>query len=331
MKLMVDFWDVGQGDCSVIHLPSEEQLFIIDVGPPDSMLPRWLDARPELSVHSLVLTHNDADHAGCAMEVLNQHHPRIERFVFVDDRRHGTSPATDELLAFAARLHRQKKIRLVRLEAGEKPLPLYGFDGGSGRQAVIYALYPDAAATVHNLHARAVDQPNDVSGILCLDVNGRTEVIWAGDASMQTVTEVCAERDPLVIVGPHHGAPIKRNQASFAPCFDAPDPKNVFISTATNNKHGHPVKKFIDLHCARSRRVCCTELVHCDNRRVQKKQHVLNNHLSLRMLPPKSASAVTCRGPMQLIWNSVDQEFDFDRFHETHLSLVGNIHRAYCQ
>lgn len=299
---------MGQGDCSVVHLPNE-QLFIVDVGPTNSMLPQWLDARPDLRIHSLILTHNDEDHAGCAMDILQRMHHKIGRFVFVDDRRADTTTATDELLAFGARLHQKGKISMVRLEAREEPQPLYGFDGGADFKAIIYALYPDAAAATANLHARSSSKPNEVSGILCLDVNGRTEVIWAGDAPMQTLSKVATDKSPLIVVGPHHGGPIKRDQKSYAPSFDQPNPENVFISAGTTNKHDHPIKKFIDLHRERSRRVCCSQLVHCDRQRIQAKDHVLNSHISLGMLPPKSSSAVTCRGPIQLTWNQQESRF----------------------
>src|SRR5258708_8392617 len=61
-KLIVDFWDVGQGDCSVIRLP-DGSLIIIDVGPRTTPLIDWLQEKPR-RIHSVVITHNDADHAG---------------------------------------------------------------------------------------------------------------------------------------------------------------------------------------------------------------------------------------------------------------------------
>ena len=61
-KLIVDFWDVGQGDCSVIRLP-DSSLVIIDVGPRTRPLIDWLQEKPR-RIHSIVITHNDADHAG---------------------------------------------------------------------------------------------------------------------------------------------------------------------------------------------------------------------------------------------------------------------------
>jgi len=61
-RLIVDFWDVGQGDCSVITLP-DKSLIVIDVGPRTTPLVDWLNERPR-QIHSVVITHNDDDHAG---------------------------------------------------------------------------------------------------------------------------------------------------------------------------------------------------------------------------------------------------------------------------
>jgi len=330
VKLKVDFWDVGQGDCSVVHLP-DGNLFVIDVGPPNSPLLRWIESHPRLPIHSIVLTHNDADHAGCAFDILNRFKQRISYFVFVDDRAYGTTEATDQLLTFAAGLHKRGEIQMVRLEVLADPLPLWGFDGGTNFQVIIYALYPNIGASIHGLHGRSSSQPNEVSGILCLDVNGKTEVIWTGDASMQTVSQVCRSLKPSVIVGPHHGGPIKRNQASFVPSFNDPQPDNVFVSVGSTNGNSHPVKKFVGLHCAHGRRVCCSQLVHCDRERFLKQEHVLNSHLQLGILPPKESTAVTCRGPMQISWNFKTHTFRFDRFHQRHKGLLSDVARPYCQ
>lgn len=330
MNLRVDFWDVGQGDCSVIHLPDGEGIIIIDTGPPTSMLPRWLADHRALPIHSLILTHLDEDHAGCCSHILERFHPRIRNLLLVDDRERGASQAVDLLLSQAVRFHKKGKIFLSTLEARREPQPLYWFDGGSGAQVILYAVYPNAAATIHNRHGRATAKPNDVSGIICLDVNGKTEVIWAGDAAMQTVSRVCGKRSPLIVVGPHHGGPIKRDQNSFAPSFAQPCPENVFVSVGTKNIHNHPVKKFVQLHRDRERRVCCSELVHCDRRRLEHKDHVLDNHLELGMLPPKEESAVTCRGPMQIRWDARTGAFVFDRFHDVHQMRLTEVAGPYC-
>ena len=43
--VQIDFWNVGQGDASSIILP-DNKLILIDVGPINSTLSRWLNSTP---------------------------------------------------------------------------------------------------------------------------------------------------------------------------------------------------------------------------------------------------------------------------------------------
>ncbi len=324
IKLKVDFWDVGQGDCSVIHLPNGE-LFIIDVGPPRSALVEWLHERPDLSINTIVITHNDEDHVGCLDDLLERYHTRIDRLVMMIDR---DTEKIKELLQIVKSYHTKGKIKLSRLEVDEQPKHLYWNDDGS---ILISAVHPDFGDAIDNL-ARKGPKPNEVSGIICLDIHDERQVIWPGDASMQTLTEVCTDDEPLMLVGPHHGAPIKRDAASYEGCFDKIQPSEVFVSVGTKGGHNHPDKSFVKRHVKRGRRVCCSQLVHCDAARKKQKQHVLNNHLLLGMSPPLDTNAVTCRGPMQLTWDSSYNEFMFDRFHNQHLAKLkdGTVENPLC-
>lgn len=49
--------------------------------------------------------------------------------------------------------------------------------------------------------------PNRTSGILCLEIAGKVEVIWPGDAPLSTLQKHCSDTRPKYLVGPHHGAP----------------------------------------------------------------------------------------------------------------------------
>ena len=147
---------------------------------------------------------------------------------------------------------------------------------------------------------------------------------------MQTIAEVCKNINPVMIVGPHHGAPIKREQASYSPSFDAITPENVFISVGSHNSHSHPNKQFIEEHVSRGRSVSCSQLVHCDRHRYKENLHVMNHHLLLGMMPPNEGNSVTCRGPIQLNWNDVDKCFEFDRFHSDHRATIEDLHHPYC-
>lgn len=74
----IDFWDVGQGDCSVLNF-SDRSLIMIDTGPKASPIVGWLaERRPTML--AIVLTHNDSDHAGSACSIVEEHKERIRAF-----------------------------------------------------------------------------------------------------------------------------------------------------------------------------------------------------------------------------------------------------------
>ncbi len=326
MELMVDFWDVGQGDCSVIRLP-DGKLLIIDTGPPESPLVEWLAARGE-TIYGLVLTHNDEDHAGCFQDLLERFSSRLENVFLLIDR-NPTAESAKRILASALRWEKRYKGNLCNLEISQEGIMrIYGWDGGR-EKLVIYAVHPHFTLTLNNL-LRKNAQPNSVSAVICLDVDGNTEVIWGGDAPMKAIAEKCAGRTPEVIVGPHHGGPTDRKQIAYPNHFDSVQPKNVFISAGTENQHDHPIKKFIDLHYERGRRVVCSQLVHCDRLRVAERKHVMRHHLELEMVPPQNAGAVTCRGPVRIEWDPEMRTFMHHDTHQQHLDKLNEIDKPYC-
>jgi beta-lactamase superfamily II metal-dependent hydrolase len=326
MQLVVDFWDVGQGDCSVLRLP-DGKLLIIDTGPPDSPLVEWLAARSE-PIHGIVLTHNDEDHAGCFQDLLERFPSRFENVFLLLDRNPRDTSAK-QILGSASRWAKRHKGCLHNLETNQGGLlPIYWWDGGREKLA-IYAVHPDFECTLGN-QLRKVAKPNSVSAVLCLDVNRRTEIIWGGDAPMHVIADKCEGKTPEVIVGPHHGGPTDRGHVTYPVQFDRVSPINVFVSAGTGNKHNHPIKKFIDHHHARGRRVVCSQLVHCDKNRVAARRHVMRHHLELEMVPPQNPKAVTCRGPMRIEWDPNLREFMHHGTHQMHLKRLISVHRPYC-
>ena len=326
MELVVDFWDVGQGDCSVIRLP-DKRLLIIDTGPPDSPLVEWLAGRGE-QIYGLVLTHNDEDHAGCLTDLLERFSNRLRKVFLLLDRDPKTI-AAQRILGCASRYAERGDIKLFCLQTQETGIsPIFGCEAGSAK-LVIYGTHPDFGAVVKN-QIKKVPQPNSVSAVICLDIDGVTQIVWAGDAPMNVVADKCEGKKFDVIIGPHHGGPIDRRLADHSRQYDRFSPENVFVSAGTGNGHGHPVKAFIDEHRVRGRRVVCSQMVHCDNRRVEHRRHVMRQHLELGLIPPQNSGAVTCRGPMRLTWNPLRGRFEHDEFHEEHRKRIGEVHRPYC-
>ena len=326
MELVVDLWDVGQGDCSVVRLP-DGQILIIDVGPPDSPLIEWLAGRGE-RIYGVVLTHNDEDHAGCFPDLLERFSTRLGKVFLLVDRNPASLPA-QRILSCAVRYANKKHFTLIQLTLPEgEVLPIYGHDS-STEKLLIYGVHPDFASALGN-ELKSTPKPNAVSGIICLDIDGVTHLIWAGDAPMRTVGDKCSGKAPEVMVGPHHGGPTDRGSKNHQLEYDRINPRNVFVSVGTANRYGHPVKTFIDNHYERNRRVVCSQIVHCDNRKVAARQHVMRHHLDFGMVPPQNTGAVTCRGPMRLTWNAKTGAFVHDEYHALHLAALDSVHRPYC-
>jgi beta-lactamase superfamily II metal-dependent hydrolase len=326
MELTVDFWDVGQGDCSMVHLP-DGKLLIIDTGPPESPLVEWLAARGE-QIHGIVLTHNDEDHAGCFQDLLERFPSRFENVFLLLDR-NAREKSAQRILTTAIRWSKRQNRGFHDLKVQQDGLlNVYDWDAGREKLA-IYSVHPDFTSVAENL-LRETAQPNSVSAVLCLDVDGKTEIVWGGDAPMRAIADKCEGKDPEVIVGPHHGGPTDRGLVSYPMQFDRIAPKNVFVSAGTGNRPGHPIKKFVDLHHARGRRVVCSQLVHCDKNRVAARRHVMRHHLEFGMVPPQNPAAVTCRGPMRIEWDPELKEFMHHETHALHLKKVGELHNPYC-
>src|SRR5688500_8836106 len=113
--LDVSFWDVGQGDCSTIHLP-DGRLVVIDVGPRGSPLIDWLHDNPR-DICAIVLTHNDSDHVGALPSLLGSFKSRISSFFMLVDRP-THSPVFDKIFRSAHEGERLGFYKITRLEAG---------------------------------------------------------------------------------------------------------------------------------------------------------------------------------------------------------------------
>ena len=326
MKLEITFWDVGQGDCSVIRLP-DGRLILLDVGPRDSPLIDWLEQRPQEQIYAVVLTHNDDDHAGCFSTLLQQFHSRIKhQFLLMD--RSDRDPVMKRIVDAAVRAERKHKIALHRLEATpERPQYIYGCT--MPVRLALYAVHPDVATSMENQCAKK-PRPNTVSAIICMQVEGSVRVIWPGDCAVSSIAEACAGMTPQMLVGPHHGAPVDRKHATYPVNFDRLSAETVFISVGSQNRYDHPVPAYIVKHAKLNRHVCCSQLQHCDKERLQARRSVLHNHLSLGVLPPRKSTAVTCRGPMVYTWDDQGQRFAEDRFHSEHATRVHTLQKPQC-
>ncbi|MEX2607931.1 MAG: MBL fold metallo-hydrolase [Kiritimatiellia bacterium] len=329
--LQVDFWDVDQGDCSVIRFP-DGSLFIVDVGPRNSPLLDWLVKRKE-TIKGIVLTHNDEDHAGSLSAILDACGQRILQVFLIEDR-NMTQASTRKIVAAVGKWRNAFGGIARRLEIpdGEERITIHQCDFGHNKedQLTLYAVHPEMFSALEQ-QTRSLPNPNVVSGVLCLDVNHETKFIWGGDAPMEVVASTCEGKKPSVLMGPHHGGPIDRKKKGYDDQFEKIHPETVYISVGTCNKHDHPVPRFIELHRRQERRaVVCSQLQHCDRKRKLNREHVLHNHLVLGLGAPTGSHGVTCRGPMRYTWSSPVRDFLPDVFSDPHAKAVKGLHKPLC-
>ena len=328
--LEIDLWDVGQGDCTVIKLPTG-RLLIIDVGPKGSPLVDWLNerGRSPAQIESIVLTHNDADHAGALPSIVAEHKRRIGAiWMLLDDD--VNSPRFQKIFRAALQGENEGFYRIRRLEDGQ---PLWN-DGGHVQLHVIHPRFSQ------NIQAT---NPNESSGVIVLEAGGKRLFAWPGDLEFLKASEVLASNPPGTLLGPHHGGPSDyptkalrkrqsanalRNRMSDLRCAAAAlRPARAYISVGTKNKPNHPRPGYLRLLASLGTRVVCSQLTFCCERKeVLNNRHVLQGSALLGLRPARTG--VSCRGSMRLFLKS--GQLVPDDFDSIHLSKVSTLLRPQC-
>jgi len=282
-EFMIVVWDVGQGDCSVLHLPSEE-VILIDVGPKNSPVVDWLTNRPRLKIHSIVITHNDADHAGALTSIIEACRGRIETVYMLVDR-------SVKDIGFARmfdRLNRAYQNGEIRLERLETPCSIWT---DSNIRCSLDLRYPDF---VNNVCARGA---NETAGVLTFSLGNEVRMIWASDARIETVAQRCRGTRPMNMVGPHHGAPKDHKEKLAERWLRDIGPERVVISVGTKNSYEHPLPHYIRKARRAGARIVCTQLTsRCAP--VGQLRHVIKSHALFGL--PQPNTGVSCRGPIRL-------------------------------
>ena len=330
--LCIDFWNVGQGDCSVITLPSGE-LIIIDVGPRGSPLVEWLREghRQDLRIAAIVVTHNDADHIGSLPAIIREFKSRISTIWMLVDR-----PKNDakfqKLFRIVADGENQGAYKILRLEAGHQ------IWHHAVSKTEIRVLHPTMS---QNLLAT---DSNSTCGLIVLESNGRTLVVWPGDLELRMTAKHLGGVRPSVLFGPHHGGPTdypsravrRRNRAEHnhrhtqqvISAAQALAPKVNFISVATRNNYSHPRPGFLRLMGRQNACVVCTQLTtSCDRRRVLAERPVFEGAGALGLRAPKTG--VSCRGAMRVF--VCEGEVHLDQFMSAHFEAVQQLAHPRCR
>ncbi len=289
-QLVVDFWNVGQGDCSVIHLPSGE-IILIDVGPIGSPIVDWFSSQPHRRIHSIVLTHNDSDHVGALTSLVDCCSGRIGT-VYVMADRNVKDPRFRDLYRQTERARKTGGVQDIRrLEA---PATVWS-DAKSGFRLEVR--YPTMSANV------LASIPNMTSAILVLAADGSKSILLAGDTAIANVAAVASDTAPAYMLGPHHGGPIDRRQKGFPANLATVGPGTVVASVGSGNIYGHPCVSYIK-HVRRLRATFqCTQLTkHCE--KPSRLRHVCKGAALLGL--PQVSTGYSCRGTIRLTYTGTD-------------------------
>lgn len=329
--LEVDFWNVGQGDCSVIKL-SSGRLIIIDVGPRGSPLIEWLREgyRRSVEIEAVILTHNDSDHTGSLPSLIHEFKHRIKAVWMLLDR-----PKTDSVFqkTFRAALEGESEghFKIGRLESGQ----LLWTD--AERKYHLKVVHPSFSQSI------LAQGANDTSGVIVLEHLGQNLITWAGDLQLRSTASVLTNYAPQSMVGPHHGGPsdyptkamrrktisegiqdrmlqIRTAAASLAPEFN-------FISVGTKNSYNHPRPGYLRLMTEHGVKVACSQLTACcDRKRTLNGHHVFQGDGALGLRAPKSG--VSCRGAHRTYIK--DGKLQEDEFTAIHSERLSNLYRPQC-
>lgn len=314
-EVTVDFWNVGQGDCSTIRT-ADNHLVVLDVGPRNSPLVTWLIDNPELIIDDIILTHNDADHAGAIVPIVGQLGitNRIKTIYMLRDRVTNDS-VFNRLFRCVKEGSDAGHFNVFGLEVKKDPECLWT-DVQSGLELVLH--FP---SFIQNIDSK---NPNTSSAILTLQLNKQAIVVWPGDNLLKTTCEVVSCNSPAVLMGPHHGAPQDHPLDPNYICQIAP--VSGYLSLGTSNNYGHPKPAYIKQLAKNGIYVGCSQLTkQCDND-LNHDRPVLQTSALLGLQP--TASGIPCRDALRIIIQ--DGTVRTDEWVSEHCSRLIKLKRPMC-
>lgn len=221
-RLIVWFFDVGQGDAIFIETPSGEQL-LVDGGPGTVLLEKLADVMPfwDRSIDAVLLTHPHADHVDGLVEVVDRY--RVDTVYTT-----GVEYATSAEIAFEERVSNDETVVLVAA-----PRTIDFGDGVS-----LELIYPQSS-----LENKRMDDVNDASIVGILRY-GETSILLTGDigneAELELIPFVDASIDVLKVG--HHGSRYSTSTAFL----EAVQPSIAVISCGEDNDYGHPHQETLE-------------------------------------------------------------------------------------
>ena len=216
----VNFFDVKQGDSSIIISPHRKDVILIDSGGiknsnyfiSDNII-IYLKSIGILKINTFIITHGDYDHMGEAINLVNNF--KVEKVIF------NCGPYND-LEKELIKVLDKKKIKYY---------------------SCIKELNIDKNK-LYFLQTKEYDNENDNSNVIYTELNGY-KFMFMGDASIITEKEILSKYnlpDIDVLKVGHHGS----KTSSSKEFIEEIEPKYSVISVGKNNRYGHPNKEVLD-------------------------------------------------------------------------------------
>ncbi len=226
----VYYFDVGQGDCSVIIYPYKSKVIMVDTGGLVSFSKEaWQQTSKEYHISTnvlkylkslgvteidyLILSHGDYDHMGEAINLVNNF--KVENIIF-------NCGSYNELEKELIKVLEKKKIKYSTC-----------LDSLKIRKSKIYFL-----------NTKIYDNENDNSLVLYMNIF-KFKFLFMGDAGIEKEKDILEKYNlkniDVLKVG-HHGS----KTSSSKIFIDETNPKYGVISVGKNNRYGHPNKKVLN-------------------------------------------------------------------------------------
>ncbi|MFH1111867.1 MAG: ComEC/Rec2 family competence protein [Patescibacteria group bacterium] len=217
-KLQIYFFDVGQGDATLIKTPSGGTI-LIDGGPDRKILRQLGSALPfgKRTIDLVILSHPHADHVTGLVGVLERY--KVKRVLAT-----GVVHTTAEYLQWLAQI-KEQNIPWLTAVAGKR---ISFADGVS-----LEILWPP-----DSLAEKKVDDLNESSGVVKLNY-GSTSVLFTGDITASNEQQILINQTQVasqILKVPHQGS----KTSSSIEFIKAVAPAWAVIFVGKNNRYGHP-------------------------------------------------------------------------------------------
>lgn len=216
----VYYLDVLQGDASIIISPKQKEIVMIDTGGSvyssyhvSNNIIKFLKSLGITHIDYLIITHGDYDHAGEAINLVNNF--KVEKVIFNND-------SFNDLENNLVKELTKKKIKYYQ-NIGELNLSKY---------------------QLYFLNTKLYDNENDNSNVIYFIYNN-FKFLFMGDASkikeQDILNKYNIDHIDFYKVG-HHGS----KTATSNDFINSIEPKIAFISVGRNNRYGHPNQEVLN-------------------------------------------------------------------------------------